>query len=149
MIDVTEEVNISLPSVESAKTESETESKLTSDIKSLWATHQTNTATAKQTREELEDLRFDLGLKLRQMKFILARTGRSGGWAAYLRTHGVPRASAERYIKQYEAIFNTQKNRLTDTLSEPSEDDVRRLVHRLQAATSESSDNRRIGFTVR
>lgn len=128
---LTDEVTGTVATVESAQTANETEAKLTSDITSLWAAHQTTTATAKQTKEELEDLRFDLGLKLREMKSILARTGRSGGWAAYLRSHGVPRASAERYIKQYEAIFDSQKNRLTDTFSEPSEDEVRRLVRRL------------------
>jgi hypothetical protein len=131
MIDVTQEVNVSLPAVESAQTGSETEAKLTGEIKSLWTAHRTNTATAKETKEELEALRFDLGEKLREMKAILARTGRSGGWAAYLRSHALPRASAERYIKQYETIFNPQKNRLTDTLSEPSADDVRRLVRSL------------------
>jgi hypothetical protein len=131
MPDATQEVNVDLSASTSPQTDNQTEAKLNSDIKSLWTTHQTTTATAKRTKEELEDLRFDLGLKLCEMKSILVRTGRGGGWAAYLRTHGVPRASAERYIKQYEAIFNPQKNRLTDTLSEPSQDDVRRLVHRL------------------
>jgi len=132
MTDVMDGISMTLPAVEFAQTASETEANLTSEIKSLWTAHQTNTATAKQTKEELEDLRFDLGLKLREMKSILVRTGRSGGWAAYLRSHGVPRASAERYIKQYEAIFNPEKNRLGETISEPSEDDVRRLVRRLQ-----------------
>jgi hypothetical protein len=117
--------------VESTQTANETEVKLTSEIRSLWTAHQTSTATAKRTKEELEDLRFDLGLKLREMKSILVRTGRSGGWSAYLRSHALPRASAERYIKQYEAIFNPEKNRLTDTLSEPTDDDVRRLVRSL------------------
>src|ERR1700734_2187033 len=131
MTEVTKEVNVSLPTFESVQPESETEVKLTSEIKSLWSSHQTNTATAKQTKEELEALRFDLGLKLREMKSILVRTGRSGGWAACLRSHALPRASAERYIKQYEAIFNTQKNRLTETIPEPSQEDVRRLVRSL------------------
>jgi hypothetical protein len=128
---LTDEVTGTVASVESAQIADKTEAKLTSEIKSLWSAHQTNTATAKQTKEELEALRFDLGEKLREMKSILVRTGRSGGWAAYLRSHALPRASAERYIKQYEAIFKPQKNRLTDTLSESSEDDVRRLVQRL------------------
>jgi hypothetical protein len=131
MTDVTDGLNVTLPATESAKAESETEAKLTSEIKSLWTAHRTNTATAKETKEELEALRFDLGEKLREMKSILARTGRGGGWAAYLRSHGVPRASAERYIKQYEDIFNTKKNRLSDTISEPTEDDVQRLVRSL------------------
>jgi hypothetical protein len=131
MTDVTDGLNVALPASESAKTESETEAKLTSDIKSLWTAHQTSTATAKRTKEELEDLRLDLGWKLSEMKSLLVRTGRSGGWSAYLRSHGLPRGSAERYVKRYEALSNPESNRLSDTISEPSEEDVRRLVHRL------------------
>jgi hypothetical protein len=128
---LTDEVTGTVATVESAQTANESEVKLTSEIKLLWSSHQTSTATAKRTKEELENLRFDLGLKLREMKSILVRTGRRGGWSSYLRSHGVPRASAERYIKQYEAIFNPPKNRLSDTISEPSEEDVRRLVRSL------------------
>jgi hypothetical protein len=124
---VIEAVNVALPTVESAQTGNETEANLNSDIKSLWTAHQTSTATAQHTKEELEALRFDLGLKLREMKVILVRTGRGGGWAAYLRSHGLPRASAERYINQHEALLKPETNRLTETISEPSEDDVRRL----------------------
>jgi hypothetical protein len=131
MIDVTEEVNATSPAVESAQTANETEAKLTSDIKSLWSSHQTSKATAKRTKEELEDLRLDLGWKLSEMKSILVRTGRSGGWSAYLRSHGIPRGSAERNIKRYEALSNPETNRLGETISEPSEEDVRRLVRSL------------------
>jgi hypothetical protein len=131
MPDVTQEVNVDLSASTSPQTDNQTEAKLNSDIKSLWTAHQVTTATAKRTKEALEDLRFDLGLKLCEMKSILVRTGRGGGWAAYLRSHDLPRASAERYIKQYEAIFNTEKNRLSDTISGPSEEDVRRLVRSL------------------
>jgi hypothetical protein len=131
MPDVTQEVNVDLSASTSPQTDNQTEAKLNSDIKSLWTAHQVTTATAKRTKEALEDLRFDLGLKLCEMKSILVRTGRGGGWAAYLRSHDLPRASAERYIKQYEAIFNTEKNRLSDTISGPSEEDVRRLVRNL------------------
>jgi hypothetical protein len=128
---LTDEVTGTVATVESAQAANETEAKLTNDIKSLWTAHQTSTASAKRTKEELEDLRFDLGLKLCKMKSILVRTGRGGGWTAYLRSHGVPRASAERYIKQYKTIFNPESNRLSDTISEPSQDDVRRLVRRV------------------
>jgi hypothetical protein len=109
----------------------ETEAKLASDITSLWAAHQTTTATAKRTKEALEDLRLDLGWKLSEVKSLLVRTGRSGGWSAYLRSHNLPRATVERYIRRFEALANSEKNRLSDTISEPSEDDVRRLVRRL------------------
>jgi hypothetical protein len=131
MIDVTEEVNVTSPAVGSAPSESETEAKLTSDIKSLWATHQTSTATAKQTKEALEDLRLDLGWKLSEVKSLLVRTGRSGGWSAYLRSHNLPRATVERYIRRFEALANSESNRLTETISEPPQEDVRRLVRSL------------------
>jgi hypothetical protein len=131
MTDVIEEVNVIPQAVESAQTVSETEAKLDSEIKSLWTAHQTTTATAKRTKEELEDLRLDLGWKLSEMKSRLVRTGRGGGWAAYLRSHNLPRATVERYIRRFEALANSEKNRLSDTISEPSEEDVRRLVRNL------------------
>jgi hypothetical protein len=131
MIDVTEEQNATSPAVESAQTEAETEAKLTNDIKSLWTAHQTSTATAKRTKEELEDLRLDLGWKLSEMKSVLVRTGRNGGWSAYLRSHGIPRATAERNVKRFQALANPESNRLSDTFSQPSADDVRRLVRSL------------------
>jgi hypothetical protein len=65
------------------------------------------------------------------MNSLLVRTGRSGGWSAYLRSHGIPRGSAERNIKEYDAIFNPEKNRLSETLPKPSQEDVRRLVRSL------------------
>ncbi len=131
MTDVTDEANVTLPAVESAQTEGETEASLNSEIKSLWSAHQASKATAKHTKEELKTLRLDLGRKLCEMKFLLARTGRSGGWAGYLRSHDLPRASAERYVSQHEALLKPEINRLTETISEPSEDDVRRLVRSL------------------
>jgi hypothetical protein len=131
MPDVTQEVNVDLSASTSPQTDNQTEAKLNSDIKSLWSTHQTTTATAKRTKEELEDLRLDLGWKLSEMKSLLVRTGRSGGWAAYLRSHNLPRATVERYIRRFEALANSETNRLSETISEPSEEDVRQLVHRL------------------
>jgi hypothetical protein len=128
---LTDEVTGTVASVESAQIADGTEAKLTSEIKSLWSAHQTSAATAKRTKQELETLRFDLGCRLWELKAILVRTGRSGGWAGYLRSHGVPRATGERYIKRYEALLKPETNRATETISEPSEDDVRRLVRNL------------------
>jgi hypothetical protein len=128
---VIQEMNVDRPAFDSVKAESEREAELTSNIKSLWSAHQTTTDTAKRTRQELDALRFDLGCRLREMKSILVRTGRGGGWSAYLRSHGMPRATAERYVKRHQAMFNPEQNRLTETLPEPSEDDVRRLVRSL------------------
>jgi hypothetical protein len=128
---VTDETNVSSSCDESTQAHRETEAKLNSDIKSLWSAHQVTKATAKHTRQELETLRFDLGCKLHEMKSLLVRSGRSGGWSSYLRSHGILRGSAERYIKRSEALANPVANRLAETISEPTEEDVRRLVRNL------------------
>jgi hypothetical protein len=104
---------------------------LRSEIKSLWSAHQISKATAKHTKQEVKTLRLDLGRKLCEMKSILARTGRSGGWSAYLRSYDLPRASAERYIDQHEALLKPKQIDSRETVSETDADDVRRLVRSL------------------
>jgi hypothetical protein len=131
MTDMTYEMKFDVPTVESAQTEGEIEVKLMNEIKSLWSAHQVGRATAKHTKEELKCLRLDLGLKLCLMKSILVRTGRGGGWAAYLRSCELPRASAERYIRQHELVLSPKQIDSPETFSEPSDEDVRRLVRKL------------------
>jgi hypothetical protein len=131
MTDMTYGMNFDVPTVESAQTEGEIEANLQSEIKSLWSAHQVGKATAKHTKEELKCLRLDLGHKLYEMKSILARTGRGGGWAAYLRLHGLPRATAERYIGQHEASMLPDTKRVSESITETTGDDVRRLVRSL------------------
>jgi hypothetical protein len=131
MTDMTYGVNFAPLAVESAQPESEIEAELKSEIKSLWSAHLVGKTTAKRTTVELKALRLDLGLKLCLMKSILVRTGRGGGWAAYLRSCEVPRASAERYIHQHELVLNPKQIDLPETFSEPSDEDVRRLVRSL------------------
>lgn len=110
---------------------SEAESKLSDEIQSLWSAHRDGRATARRTREELKVLRDHLGERLSEMKGLLARTGRSGGWASYLRSHRLPRATAERYVRLHEASLHPELNRPTGTISNPSEKDVHRLVQSL------------------
>jgi hypothetical protein len=110
---------------------SDAEDELKSEIQALWSAHQLGSATSKRTKEELNTLRLGLGQKLCEMKATLVRTGRLGGWSAYLRSCDIPRATGERYIKQHEALFKLDSKRVTETISEPSEEDVRRLVRSL------------------
>jgi hypothetical protein len=130
-MDMTCGVYLTLPTVESAQTEGETEAALTNEIKSLWSAHQVGKATVKHTKEELKTQRLDLGRKLSEMKSILSRTGRGGGWAAYLRANGLPRASVERYVGQHEALVRPKQIDPPETVSETNADDVRRLVRSL------------------
>jgi hypothetical protein len=130
-MDMTCGVYLTLPTVESARPLDESEATLNNEIKSLWSAHQIGRATAKRTKQELKILRLDLGAKLCEMKAILVRAGRSGGWAAYLRSQDLPRATAERYIGRVEVLSNPNQIEPRETISEPTAEDVRRLVRSL------------------
>jgi len=122
------ETSVTVPIGVSALQESEIEAHLDREIKSLWSAHQNAKGTAKHTREELSTIRRNLGQQLYALKSLLARTGRNGGWASYLRSVNIPRASAERSIKQHETSVHPETNRTSGTIPEPTEVDVRRLV---------------------
>ncbi len=104
------------------------ESKIDDEIKSLWAAHQASKVTVQRTRSELKELRRSLGERLSEMKSILARTGREGKWASYLRTHKLPRATADRYIGLYQALVGNPAKRLNEAFQETTVEDVERLV---------------------
>jgi hypothetical protein len=109
----------------------ETEAKLTAEIHSLWSAHMDGKDTLRRTRGELKALRCELGQRLYGMKSILSRTGRSGGWAGYLRSHKMSRATADRYVREHETTLAPPPNRLTDAISEPTEDEVRQFAQKL------------------
>jgi hypothetical protein len=131
MTNLTYGVDLAISTVEHAQTEDENERRLQSEIEALWSAHQAGKTTARRTKDELKILRVDLGGKLFELKAVLVRTGRSGGWAAYLRSQGLARATVERYIRQHEHILSPRQIDSPETISEPSEADVRRLVRRL------------------
>jgi hypothetical protein len=120
-----------LPVAESAPTEVQIENKVHSEILSLWVTHQVGKAVARKSNEELRTLRLELGSKLYEMKLILARIGRGGSWAAYLRANRLPRASANRLVDQYEDSLVPETKRLNEAIPETTAEDVRRLVRSL------------------
>jgi hypothetical protein len=114
------------------ETDSEIESRLTEEIRSLWAAHQDSKTASKQSKDRLKAVRSELAEKLHSMKSLLVRTGRNGGWAAYLRTNRLARATADRYVSRHESLLNPpSEKRLAESISEPTEDDVRRLVRSL------------------
>lgn len=109
----------------------ETESTIDQAIVSLWSADRNTKGTAKQAKLTLQDIRLHLGERLWAMKSILVRSGRAGGWAAYLRTHKLPRATADRYVNQHLASMTPATNRLSEAVPEPTVEDVRRLVEKL------------------
>ena len=112
--------------------DSEAEVKLSAEIAELWGVHKDGKATVRRTREELKALRLELGAKLHTMKSILVRTGRGGGWAAYLRSQRLPLASADKYVAEHAAsLTRTEEKLLEEELSMPTVDQVRQLAQKL------------------
>ena len=78
---------------------------------------------------ELKELRISLGARLSEMKAILVRSGRGSGWAPFLREHGPPRATADRYVLRHEASLAPQGEiHVSEAVAEPTEAEVRGLM---------------------
>ena len=61
------------------------------------------------------------------MKQILAKPGRDGQWSGFLREHNIPRATADRLVIRHLRSVNPDANRLSEPVSEPTEEEVQRL----------------------
>jgi hypothetical protein len=107
------------------------ETQLSSEIATLWTAHGEGKATASRTSSELKVIRQQLGEKLHSMKAVLARTGRSGGWAPFLRQHHMPRATADRLVGRHGALLHPSTNRPSEAFSAQTKEDVRQYVRRL------------------
>jgi hypothetical protein len=97
-------------------------------IVELWDAQKNSKATVRRTRAELKTLRRTLAEKLHTMKAILVRTGRGGGWASYLRSQGLPIASADRYVAEHEATLGSPEEKLLT--EEFTLDEVRKLARK-------------------
>jgi hypothetical protein len=131
MIESAEDLPVTLSNDAPLPTNDEIESKIDGEISTLWTAHQAGKFTVQRTTSELKDLRRSLGERLSSMKDILARSGRAGKWASYLRTHQLPRATADRYVSLHQASMAEPANRLTEAITEPTVEDVKKLVQRL------------------
>lgn len=106
------------------------ETTLAAEIVTLWTEHRDSKANVRRTRAELKALRRDLGEKLYQLKFLLARTG--GGWASYLRSQKLPLATADRYVQEHQTRLSPPATELlNEELSEPTTDEIRQFAQRL------------------
>jgi len=110
----------------------ESEERLSSEITALWSAQKENQAVVKRTRAELKGLRRNLGERLYTMKKLLARTGRGGQWASYLKAHRIPRTSADRWAGEHEERLNpAPTNGPIGAITEPTEADVKQFFQRL------------------
>ena len=117
--DVTANTTLDHTTPTHAPIDTEAEENLSAEINKLWAEQKDGKAFVRRTRAELKTLRLELGAKLSSLKAILARTGRGGGWASYLRTRKIPLASADKYVAEHAAsLTRPEEKLLTEELSE-------------------------------
>jgi len=109
---------------------SHNEDQLSQEIKLLWSAHAKTKNETRQSRQELTKLRAELGNQLNQFKTLLVRTGRSGGWSAFLREQNIPRTTAERYIEKHERLLQPS-NCPSGTVTHTSIDSVDELIKKL------------------
>ena len=107
------------------------ETALTEQIAQLWRLHADYKGSIKNQTENLRSLRSELGKKLSEMKQLLARPGCAGGWSAYLREHRIPRATADRLVTKHERSLNPNGNRLTESITEPTESEIQNLFDKI------------------
>lgn len=108
------------------------ETQVDAEITRLWSAQRDQAATARKTRQELKALKRDLAERLHAMKTLLAETGRGGRWASYLREHRIPRATADRYVRQHELTSAPpEQKRLSEAIVAPTDEDVERLFQKL------------------
>jgi hypothetical protein len=110
---------------------SETEATLVAEISKLCSGHKDGKAQVRHTREELKDLRLNLGAKLHELKALLVGAGRGGGWAPFLRGK-LPLTTADRYVAEHEAsLVGSEKKLPIGELTELTVDDVRQLARKM------------------
>ena len=68
-----------------------------------------------------------VGEQLCQMKDVLARPGRGGQWSSFLMERGIPRATADRLVARHQRSLDPDANRLSEPVSEPTEEEVQKL----------------------
>jgi len=82
--------------------------RLGEEIRQLWATHMEAKATAKRAKAELKDIRKRLMEPLAQMKALVARPRRNGGWSSFTQSAGLTRAEADGLVRRYRKTVKPQ-----------------------------------------
>jgi len=96
---------------------SETEQQLAEEIRELWAAHADAKTSVVRTREELREIRKQLGERLCQMKQALVKPGRHGGWSSFLRAEGIAKATADRLVRRHQESGGQQPNMVNEEVS--------------------------------
>ncbi len=62
---------------------------------------------------------------------MVARRGRNGQWSGWLKERKISRATADRLVSKYERSLNPDTNRLTESISEPSDEEIQNLLDKI------------------
>jgi len=109
----------------------EPEQELSAEITRLWSVHNQAEAKGKKTKEELRVIRLDLGRTLLEVRTLVSRPGRGGGFSAYVAAHSIPRATAQELIARYKKTLEPEKNCLTQPIpktAKPTAEDLATTV---------------------
>jgi len=129
--DVIADTSVSDNSATPASPDPDPEAMLSGEIKKLWLLQKDGKTAARRSRADLKALRLELGAKLHAMKALLARPGRGGNWASYLRTQKLPLATADKYVAEHAASLTPPEVMLlTEEFLEPV-DQVRHMAQKL------------------
>jgi hypothetical protein len=115
-----------------SKREFADESTLTSLIESLWSAKGFRGTLASRSRREAERLRVELSVQLHAYKEQLVGTGRDGTWAPFLKQIGIPRATADRYVKDHIRKLAGSDKLLSEELVDASGHEITAMVKRLK-----------------
>jgi hypothetical protein len=97
--------------------------RLAGEIRQLWSAHVEAKSAARRMKAELKETRKRLAGPLSEMKALLAKPGRNGGWSAFLRSEGIAKAVAERLARNGREPAGTQAEvtpTASPSLAEPS-----------------------------
>jgi len=82
--------------------------RLAGEIRRLWSAHVEAKSAAARVKSEVKDIRRLLVGPLSEMKTLLAKPGRNGGWSAFLRSEGIAKAVAEGLARKGREPAGTQ-----------------------------------------
>ncbi len=109
------------------------ETLLEEQITELWSSQERKHNSLRRSRAELTTLRNSLAERLHELKHLLARTGRSGKWAEFLRRENIPRATANRYVEKWKQLLDPKPDkRLTEPFPTPSKEEITQMVKKLK-----------------
>lgn len=119
-------------------TEDPAEAQLATVIQDLWTAHGVklkSATSAKETqgkaKDELAKVKLELAASLHTYKGRFARLGCGGQWSQFLRLQGIPRTTADSYVRRHERSIVGTANCSDGAIRQPTVADVALLVAKI------------------